>query len=88
MGTLIQFGYSLFLLGVVVMVANSHSEPNYDLMTWEEHDAILAELIDGKSAKELLHIPGIYEVLSEEWNNDILDIWADRRAEVDDDGSD
>ena len=82
MNSLIQISYSLFLFGVVVMVAKSQGEPNYDLVTWEEHDAILEELIDGKSAKELLHIPGIYEVVSEEWNNDILDIWADRREEA------
>ena len=43
-------------------------------ITNQEYDNILSELIIENSAM-LLTIPGVYEVLSEHFNNEILDRW-------------
>ena len=52
----------------------------YDKLTDEEFDNILAELMDEDGpASALLSIPGIYEVVSEYYNNDILDMWERRQ---------
>jgi hypothetical protein len=41
-------------------------------VTTEQFDAELIDLVDGMSGEQLLAIPGIYEILSEELNNDVL----------------
>jgi uncharacterized membrane protein len=53
---------------------------NYSKMTQEEYDEILAELIDDTTEKAsyLLTVPGIYEILSEEYNNWVLETWENR----------
>lgn len=33
----------------------------------------LAEILSGMTGAQLLSIPGIYEILAEEFNNDVLD---------------
>ena len=38
----------------------------------EAFDEALAEIIDDSPASHLLSIPGIYEILSEHFNNDVL----------------
>ena len=49
---------------------------DYSEMTQEEFDKILKDLIeDDICVGELLSIPGVYEILSEHYNNDVLDIW-------------
>lgn len=51
--------------------------PDYSKMTTEEFDHCLQRLIvEVSSSGELLSIPGIYEVLSEHFNNEVLDLWA------------
>ena len=40
----------------------------------EAFDAFLQEILDREGHK-LLSIPGIYEIVSEEFNNEILDRW-------------
>lgn len=42
-------------------------------ITDEQFDAKLAEIINRHPASNLLSIPGVYEALSEEFNNEILD---------------
>lgn len=48
---------------------------DYSKMTQEDFDRILITLIDRSSAGNLLHIPGVYELVAESYNNDVLDYW-------------
>lgn len=43
-------------------------------ITDAQFDAALEELLSELSANQLLDIPGIYEILSEYFNNDIIEI--------------
>lgn len=45
-------------------------------------DRLLREVINDSnpSACDVLHIPGVYEVLAEHYNNDVLDRWTDETA--------
>lgn len=52
----------------------------YDKITQEDFDNILKELVEGTSADELLQIPGVYEALSEHFNNDVLSQWEDENV--------
>lgn len=49
----------------------------YDDLTDEVFDNLLKEIIDQDNVKpsQLLNIPGIYEILREEYNNDVLEKW-------------
>ena len=44
-------------------------------ITTEEFDERLIGMLSLIQAKQLLDIPGIYEIVSEEFNNDILEQW-------------
>ena len=44
----------------------------YASITSEQFDEALEELVGDLLASEILIIPGIYEVLSEEFNNEVL----------------
>lgn len=58
------------------------THPN--MMTTEEFDRYLAEAIDRDNPKpsDLLQVPGVYEVLSEHYNNAAIDAWqADEEPE-------
>jgi hypothetical protein len=46
---------------------------DYDWVTQAMFDDELEELIGEQDAKTLLFIPGIYETLSEHFNNDVLE---------------
>lgn len=59
--------------GVITMSAN-----RYDKMTADDFDRILREIIDELSTSELLSIPGVYEAVSEEFNNEVLSRWETR----------
>ena len=48
---------------------------NYDKMSQTDFDDILTEMLEGMKASDLLSIPGIYEIVSEEFNNEVLDTW-------------
>lgn len=41
----------------------------------DDFDRILVEIINAETPDTLLAIPGIYEVLSEHYNNEVLDAW-------------
>jgi len=55
---------------------------NYDNLTNEQFDNMLQILII-RDAAQLLTIPGVYEVLSEHYNNEILDLYDKEREEDD-----
>lgn len=46
-------------------------------ITTEAFDEILGEILDDMKASTLLAIPGIYEILAEEYNNEVLERWED-----------
>ena len=41
-------------------------------VTQEQFDQKLAEILNGMTGAQLLSIPGIYEILAEAFNNDVL----------------
>lgn len=45
---------------------------DYSKITQDQFDEKLVEIINESPATNLLTIPGIYEILSEHFNNDIL----------------
>jgi hypothetical protein len=64
------------------------SKIDYSKMTDAEFDQILKEIMDESPASALLTIPGIYEIVSEEFNNEILDRWAENQEENDEEDED
>lgn len=53
----------------------------YDWVTTEMFDEVLEEIVEEQAAGIIITIPGIYEVLSEHFNNDVLERLKDRREE-------
>ena len=51
----------------------------YDAMTQTEFDNILMDILNDTRINQIIDIPGIYEILSEEFNNEILDIWEQKQ---------
>ncbi len=51
-------------------------EPDYSAMTDTEHYEILKRLVSNMSASTILGYGDVYSILSEELNNEILDVWA------------
>lgn len=49
--------------------------PDYSKMTQEDFDTILNRLVT-ECQEELILIPGVYEVVSEYFNNAVLAMWA------------
>jgi hypothetical protein len=48
----------------------------YDAMTQEDFDRHLIAIVNEQQpASSLLTIPGIYEVLAEHFNNEVLESW-------------
>ena len=45
----------------------------YAWVTSEMYDAKLAEVLDEVGGSGLLAVPGVYEVVSEHFNNDVLE---------------
>jgi hypothetical protein len=50
----------------------------YAKMTQQDFDRILNHMVCD-NYHTLLSIPGIYEVLAEHWNNEILEAWEDEQ---------
>ena len=46
---------------------------DYAKITTEQFDNSLREILKNMTAEQLLTIPGIYEIVSEEFNNDVLE---------------
>lgn len=57
---------------------------DYSKMTDQEFDTCLKNAIDDfcQLPSGLLSITGVYEVLSEYFNNDALEIWAEENPEL------
>jgi hypothetical protein len=54
----------------------------YDRMTTEDFDNILVEILQKElNVGAVLHITGVYEILAEYYNNDVLEIWEERQQE-------
>jgi len=55
---------------------------DYSKMTTDEFDENLKDILEEDvSTGELLSIPGIYEILSEHYNNETLERWAQSRPD-------
>ena len=54
---------------------------DYSKMTQEDFDYILFDLIAREDPTFLATIPGVYEILSEYYNNDVLSKWAEEQEE-------
>jgi hypothetical protein len=44
-------------------------------ITDEEFDKILVQVVQESAPITLLRVPGVYEALSEHFNNEVLEIW-------------
>ena len=55
---------------------------NPDRITNVEFDKILLEFIKNAKPETLIKIHGIYEILSEKWNNDIIDCWEYEKQKI------
>lgn len=49
-------------------------------ITQEEFDNALHELVNASTAEQLFTIPGVYEIVAEELNNDVIALVRKRRA--------
>jgi len=54
---------------------------DYSGMTYQDFDRLLLLEVENTSAQELLTIPGIYEVLSEHFNNAVLSSWDEEQED-------
>jgi len=55
---------------------------DYTLLTDDEFDRILADKVDETPGCSLLSIPGVYELLSEHFNNAVLEKWEQDNPEL------
>jgi len=53
----------------------------YKDLTQEKFDDLLMELIGHKTVSSIISLQGIYEILSEEYNNDVLTLWEEKQIE-------
>lgn len=53
-----------------------YSTNDYSKMTTEDFDRNLRKCLREYTAEQMLLIPGIYEIVSEYFNNEILDRWV------------
>lgn len=53
---------------------------DYSKMKSEDFDRILIILVNQNPAGNLLHIPGVYELVAEDYNNDVLEYWGQEKA--------
>lgn len=49
---------------------------DFSKMTDDEFDSILTQIVGQMNGGQVLSYPGVYEVLREELNDDVLDKWA------------
>ena len=60
----------------------------YSKMTDEEFDSILEEVLNEYRGNQLLDIPGVYEIMSEHFNNEVLSRWERRQPHAEDEDDD
>jgi len=51
-------------------------------ITSDEFNETLAGILQDVTANTLLDIPGIYEILAEEYNNEVIEKWEETQGEV------
>ena len=47
---------------------------DYNKITTEEFDHALSDILDKMTGEQVMAIPGVYEVVSEHFNNEALDL--------------
>ena len=58
---------------------------DYSKMTQEDFERILIKLVNQSPASYLLDIPGVLELVAEDYNNNILEHWQqEQETEIDD----
>lgn len=55
---------------------------DYSKITNEDFNRLLKELVNKEPASNLLLIPGVYEIVSEEYNNEVLNLWASENSDI------
>ena len=53
----------------------------YDKMTHDDFDRILRDIVDQSPASYLLDVEGVYEIASEEYNDEVLERWEEEQDE-------
>ena len=53
---------------------------SYDDMTQDEFTSILEKIVSELTTADLMTLPGFYEIVSEEFNNEVLTKWAERKT--------
>jgi len=56
----------------------------YASMSTDDFDNYLVQVVNDQNPRpsDLLQVPGVYEVLSEYYNNEVLDAWTADQAET------
>ncbi len=54
------------------MVKKRRPRVRKNVVSQEEFDAALIDVLNGMDAEDLLAVPGLYEVVAEQLNNDII----------------
>ena len=62
-------------------IDRKRSSKGSDPVSSEEFDAALTSILDEATTAELLSIPGVYEVVSEHYNNDALKLAIENRED-------
>lgn len=52
--------------------------PDYNKVTYDDFNHALALILDKMTGEQFMAIPGVYEVVSEEFNNETLDLALER----------
>jgi len=53
---------------------------DYSKMTDEDFMRILGNIMQEEGGRSILAIPGVYEAVSEHFNNEVLDRWSAEQA--------
>lgn len=51
-------------------------KPDYNKVTFDEFNANVRRLAAQDGIDNLINIPGVWEIVSEHYNNDALELWA------------
>lgn len=62
-------------------MVQDREQGKYANLTQDQFDGILEGIVDGMTAAQILAVAGVYEVLSEALNEDILDRWEEDHPE-------
>jgi hypothetical protein len=61
--------------------------PDLKKLTQEEFDALLEEIVS-EEGHNLLSVPGVYEIVAEHFNNEVLRKWEDSQEDEEDEDGD